>query len=95
MDIFIDLNLIGPLPRTNVPSWMQAKHEVWFRDTKEVAESILGNPDFADAMDYAPYMDLDNDDCRRYSNFMSGLWSWEQAVSIWGYICVYHKLIFR
>ena len=61
------------------PLWMRDKYEVWFRDPREIIHGILGNPDFSSGIDYIPYRDF-VDGKRRWSEFMSGDWAWEQAV---------------
>jgi len=70
----------GPKPEANVPSWMSAEYEVWFRDPHAVAKNMLANPDFVGEMDFAPYEEYDGDE-RQYCNLMSGEWAWQQAVS--------------
>lgn len=71
----------------NSPIWMTEEHEVWFRDPLEVVTRILANPDFNGHMDYTPYREYGPDlegtgTQRRWKDFMSGDWAWEQAVSV-------------
>ena len=61
------------------PLWMRDKYEVWFHDPREIIHGILGNPNFSSGIDYIPYRDF-MDGKRRWSEFMSGDWAWEQAV---------------
>lgn len=62
-------------------SWMLQEYDVWFRCPRRALHEQIGNPDFADEMDYAPkrvYRRLNNK--REYEDFMSGNWAWRQAV---------------
>lgn len=69
----------GILP-DDPPSWMNEEFDVWYRDPLTVIKSILSNPDFAPDFDTTPYREyLGN--VRRWGDFMSGTWAWEEAVS--------------
>jgi len=70
----------GDLPEGDVPSWMSATYDVWFRDPLLTMEQQLGNPDFAGEMDFAPKRIFDENGKRQYTDLMSGNWAWEQAV---------------
>ena len=72
----------GDVPRDGVWSWMDAEYDVWFRDPLDLMHKILSNPDFDGKIDYAPVQEYRSDGVHRYQNFMSGNWSWKQAVSI-------------
>jgi hypothetical protein len=72
----------GPKPAHNAPNWMSASYEVWFRSPLDVLENMIGNPDFATEMDYAPQQVFDRGGKRLYRNLMSGNWVWEQAVRV-------------
>ncbi|KAH7912047.1 hypothetical protein BJ138DRAFT_1135015 [Hygrophoropsis aurantiaca] len=73
----------GELPEDKVPEWMNAEYEVWYRDPKKVIQNMLANPDFKDELDYAPYREYDSEnDERRWKDFMSGDWVWQQADTI-------------
>lgn len=63
-----------------VPSWMTAKYDVWFRDPLLAMEQQIGNPDFATEMDFAPKQVFDKGNKRQYTDLMSGNWAWQQAV---------------
>jgi len=79
----------GALPEAGpIPPWMEEKYEVWFRDTLAVAEQQIGNPDFDKEMDYAPKR-VSHKGKRRYKDFMSGNWAWEQAVRLKACITFY------
>lgn len=80
----------GPQPDDEVPSWMTAEYEVWFRDPRLLIRDILANPDFKDEFDYAPLQEYSAGGAHRYQNFMSGDWSWKQAVSLH----YYHVLLY-
>jgi hypothetical protein len=70
----------GPLPETTrPPEWKTAEYDIWFRDPRKVIKNILANPDFNGHIDYMAYQEFDGEK-RRYSNMMSGDWSWEQSV---------------
>ncbi|KIK76789.1 hypothetical protein PAXRUDRAFT_17940 [Paxillus rubicundulus Ve08.2h10] len=52
-------------------------------DDPNLVENILSNPDFDGEVNYMPYRDfLEKDETRRYENFMSGDWAWDQADEI-------------
>ena len=76
----------GARPDSNVPSWMTADHEVWYRSPRLIAHRILGNTDIKDDVDKVPHRVFANPDpqnpqpCRQYGSFMSANWPWEQAV---------------
>jgi Plavaka transposase len=63
-----------------VPEWMTAEYEVWFRDPHLVIKNMIGNPDYKDSFDTAPIQVFDGNGDRKYENFMSGDWAWEEAV---------------
>jgi hypothetical protein len=71
----------GARPEGNVPSWMTMEYDVWFRDARQLVQNILANPDFKDEFDIAPLQEYSTDGAHRFRNFMSGNWSWKQAVS--------------
>jgi hypothetical protein len=63
------------------PPWKRKSFEVWFRDPLKIAEAQIANQDFACEVDYAPKRMFSRAGKRQYSDFMSGNWAWEQAVS--------------
>ena len=78
----------GELPTTGeIPSWMTAEYPVWHRDPRTVARNQLGNPDFNNEIDYAPYQQFGDDGQRRWQNLMSANWSWKQAVRFLNLLC--------
>jgi hypothetical protein len=68
----------GIQPADNVPSWMQAEYDVWFRDSRILVHNI---PDFESEFDYAPFQEYIGDSVHRFQDFMSANWAWQQAVS--------------
>ena len=74
------LHYNGNQPDGEVPSWMNAGHDVWFCDPHELVHSIISNPDFESGFDYVPYQEHDNDHSHHYYDFMSANWAWKQAV---------------
>jgi hypothetical protein len=63
--------------------WKLNAFDVWYRDPREVLKAQLSNRDFANEMDFAPKIVIDQQKrTRRYQDFMSGEWAWEQAVSV-------------
>lgn len=71
----------GPIPDSEVPTWMTAKYDIWCRDPRTVLRNMLANPDFKDEINYSPYQEYDKDGERQYNNLMSGNWAWRHAVS--------------
>jgi hypothetical protein len=82
----------GVQPEADVPSWMTAEYDVWFRDPRLLVHNMLSNPDFNGEFDYAPFQEYDADGAHRYQDFMSGDWSWKQAVSHFCYITCSHLI---
>ncbi|KAF8836285.1 hypothetical protein BDN67DRAFT_992173 [Paxillus ammoniavirescens] len=58
----------GEKPTGNLPPWMDAIYDVWFRDPRLSACNILSDPSIATW-----------DDERQWKDFMSGNWVWDQA----------------
>ncbi|KAH9829485.1 uncharacterized protein C8Q71DRAFT_728076 [Rhodofomes roseus] len=74
----------GAVPQGNVPSWMTAEHEVWYKSPRAVAHQIIGNADISGEFDKVPYRKFVHVEGaqgpqRRFGNFMSANWPWEQA----------------
>ncbi|OSD07797.1 hypothetical protein PYCCODRAFT_1357962 [Trametes coccinea BRFM310] len=74
-----ELQYSGDLPDSAIPPWMNASYSVFYRDPLAILHNMLGNPDFKDDIDYAPYREVDHNGARRLENFMSGEWAWRQA----------------
>lgn len=65
----------------DAPEWMSQEYEVWFRDVDLTVQNLLANPDFVDDIDFVPYREFDANGDRRYCDYFSGDWAWDQAVS--------------
>ncbi|KIK80294.1 hypothetical protein PAXRUDRAFT_15860 [Paxillus rubicundulus Ve08.2h10] len=77
------LKYSGECPPGQVPPWMTQTYEFWFHNAHSVVENMFSNPDFDGEIDYVPYRDfLKEGETRRYENFMSGDWAWNQADKI-------------
>jgi hypothetical protein len=63
------------------PKWQKQKYELYYRDPDAVVKHMLANPDYDGFIDYQPYQEFNAAGRRRYGEFMSGLFSWRQAVS--------------
>ncbi|KAF8899566.1 hypothetical protein CPB85DRAFT_1565532 [Mucidula mucida] len=66
------------LPRT-APLWMKERYQIWYRNPDVVIANTLSNPDFAEEFDTRPYVHLGADGKQRWSEFMSGNYSWNHA----------------
>ena len=71
----------GDRPLDEVPSWMNDSYQVFYRDPRQVVQMLLGNHKFDGDFDYVPYREYENDE-RKWGNFMSGNFSWKQAVRL-------------
>lgn len=74
------LHYNGERPDENVPTWMTAQYDIWFRSPRYLLHNLISNPDFKDEFDYVPYRSY-RGNSRDYCDFMSGNWAWKQAVS--------------
>lgn len=93
MHAFIDSSVLGDVPwqclvtavpegiSERAPSWRRRSYEVWYRDPEIVVSAMLSNPDFRDQFDLRPYVDINADGTRRWSNVMSGNVAWRRSVS--------------
>ncbi|OBZ74375.1 hypothetical protein A0H81_05452, partial [Grifola frondosa] len=73
-----EMKYSGEMPEHNIPQWMTAGYDVWFRDPRTVIRNMLANPDFDGHIDYGPFREF-MDGERRLKDFMSGDWAWKQA----------------
>lgn len=65
----------------NSPSWMQEKHQVWYRDADQALSNQLANPDFDGLVDYSPYIEVSKKTGKRHwSDFMSANYAWTHSV---------------
>ncbi|KAG2153703.1 uncharacterized protein EDB93DRAFT_1248604 [Suillus bovinus] len=72
-------------PTSNPTPWMNATYTTWFRDPRAIIRNMLGNPDFKNEMDYAPYCEWKGQGdsaTRQWHNVMSGDWAWDQMDEI-------------
>ena len=71
----------GKIPEGDTTPWKHASYNVWFRDPHMVLKNQLKNLDFSNKIDVAPKIMQDENGKRQYTDFMSGDWGWQQAVS--------------
>ncbi|KAJ7756688.1 hypothetical protein B0H16DRAFT_1662563 [Mycena metata] len=57
-------------PRVDAPDWARQEYEIWYRDPDVVIRNMLDNPDFDGEFDTTPYIELDRDGQRRWSDFI-------------------------
>lgn len=69
----------GPQPEENVLPWMDEKYQVFYQNPCEVIRLMLANKAFDGNFDYTPYQHYE-DGQRVWRDFMSGNFSWKQAV---------------
>lgn len=65
---------------TNAPEWKKQSYQIWYRDPDTVISNMLANPDFASEFDASPYVHIGPNGKRRWSEFMSGNFSYNYAV---------------
>ncbi|THU81212.1 hypothetical protein K435DRAFT_873567 [Dendrothele bispora CBS 962.96] len=70
-------------PSANVPDWKKTTYRVWYRDPDTVITNMLSNPDFAKEFDAAPYVHVDRNGKRRWSDYMSANYAWRHATKIY------------
>ncbi|KAH7918155.1 hypothetical protein BV22DRAFT_1108435 [Leucogyrophana mollusca] len=79
------INYTGDRDGTDAP-WMDGDYEIFYRDPHNVVRNMISTPDFKDTIDYAPYREWekrpDGTHKRRWRDFMSGDWAWDQADQI-------------
>lgn len=62
--------------------WMEDTYDVWFRCPLRTIHNMLANPELKGKMDFRPYREYDaQSGDRRFQDFMSGDWAWDQSVS--------------
>lgn len=71
------------------PPWHRQEYVVHARDVRSALHHMISNPEFASTFDYRPYKEYVGHRKRRWSDFMSGSWSWKQAVS--GFVFTWHQ----
>ncbi|KAI0260473.1 hypothetical protein BGY98DRAFT_1118592, partial [Russula aff. rugulosa BPL654] len=73
------LRYTGEILDGQVPEWMKAEYEIYYRDPRDVIKNMMADTTFKHAFDYVPYQEFDEDRYRRYENLMSGDWAFHQA----------------
>ena len=76
----IKLKYTGPIT-PDTPEWKLKTYTIYTRNPLHVVEQIAGSTDFRHTWDYEPYEEYTEEDCRRFSNLMSGRWAFKKAVS--------------
>jgi hypothetical protein len=69
-----------PADTPGAQQWKMSEYELWYRDPEIVLRNMLDNPDFDGEFDYSPYVEVDVDDKRRWSDYMSGNFAWRQCI---------------
>ncbi|KAG2084606.1 uncharacterized protein F5147DRAFT_748792 [Suillus discolor] len=72
-------------PNSSLTPWMDATYTTWFRDPHTIIHNMLGNPNFKNEIDYAPYREwkgTGDSATRQWRNVMLGDWAWDQADNI-------------
>ncbi|KAH0834698.1 hypothetical protein J3R83DRAFT_10225 [Lanmaoa asiatica] len=71
---------------TNMPDdngeapWMEDAYDVWFCCPLQTIHNMLANPELKEKMDFRPYQEYDAQlGDRRFQDFMSGDWAWDQS----------------
>lgn len=70
----------GPIA-PNAPSWKRQTYIVHTRNVLAIVKHMAANPEFDGKWDYSPFEEFTPSGSRRWSDFMSGHWSWKEAVS--------------
>ena len=72
----------------DTPGWRHTTYEIWYQDPDIVISNMLNNPDFNGQFNMCPYIDLNTDGNRRWSNVMSANIAWWRCVST-GRCCIH------
>ncbi|KAJ7443373.1 hypothetical protein FB451DRAFT_1437560 [Mycena latifolia] len=67
----------------DAPAWARQQYEVWYRDPDIVIANMLDNPDFDGAFNTTPYVHIDADGKRHWSDFMSANFAWRHCDQIY------------
>ena len=65
----------------DAPSWKRRVYDIWYRDPDVVISNLLDNPDFDGEFDTMPYVHLDAESMRCWSDFMSANFPYCHCVS--------------
>lgn len=80
----------------DAPIWKKTQYEVWYRDPDAVIRNMLDDPSFNGEFDTTPYIQLDKDGNRRWSDFMSGNFAWRHCVNfLLPLVDDYHSSFFK
>ncbi|KAF7290240.1 C2H2-type domain-containing protein [Mycena indigotica] len=74
--------ILSPPPPT-LPNGLGVPYEIWYRDPEVVIKNLLDNPDFDGLFDYRPYVEINPENKRRWSDFMSGNFAWSHLDQIY------------
>ncbi|KAF9499199.1 hypothetical protein BDN71DRAFT_1384458 [Pleurotus eryngii] len=67
----------------DAPIWKRKPYEIWYRNPDAVLRSLLDNPDFHGEFDYTPYIELDEEGKRCWTDFFSGNFAWRHSSTIY------------
>ncbi|KAF7366229.1 C2H2-type domain-containing protein [Mycena venus] len=67
----------------DAPAWARQEYEIWYRDPDVVIANMLDNPDLDGAFDTTPYVHLDANGKRHWSDFMSANFAWRHCDQIY------------
>lgn len=70
----------GPIT-PNSPSWKHQMYIIHTRNVLALVKHMATNPEFNGKWNYSPFEEFDPSGQRCWSDFMSGYWSWKEAVS--------------
>ncbi|KAF6760366.1 hypothetical protein DFP72DRAFT_843282 [Ephemerocybe angulata] len=62
------------------PSWKNTLFSVWYCDPSVVVRNLLDNPNFDGQFNYAPYVELDKNRKRHWSDFMETQHKWPSII---------------
>ncbi|KAH9180800.1 hypothetical protein EDB89DRAFT_1900586 [Lactarius sanguifluus] len=80
LDLWRATVMIGPQPTRTLPQWMQETYELNVRDVLSVFEEQLASKEFDGEFEYTPYEEYNEMGSRVYSNLMSGIWAFHEAL---------------
>jgi hypothetical protein len=75
-----EMSYPGVKPETDAPQWMDEVYTWHMKDAHSVLLQQLANPDIAGRFDTAAYQEFKPDGARRYKDFMSATYAWDQSV---------------
>jgi hypothetical protein len=75
-----EMSYPGVRPETNAPLWMDETYTWYMKDARSVLLQQLSNPDIDGRFDAAAYQEFKPNGARRYKDFMSATYAWDQSV---------------